>query len=56
MLYQVVFSPEALAQMEALYGYVAQDRCRHGHTRRRTRGLDARKLGHAGLWLAKLRC
>jgi hypothetical protein len=25
----------------------AQDRCRHGHTRRRTRGLDARKLGHS---------
>jgi plasmid stabilization system protein ParE len=24
MLYQVVFSPEALAQLEALYGYVAQ--------------------------------
>lgn len=24
MVYQVVFSPEALAQLEALYGYVAQ--------------------------------
>jgi plasmid stabilization system protein ParE len=24
MLHQVVFSPQALAQLEALYGYVAQ--------------------------------
>ena len=50
MPYQVVFSPEALAQLEALYGYVAQAASPDIAT---PDGAPVawmlRKLGHAGL-------